>query len=92
VTRANGSACVKIFGTDEADDRVDEHRREFARYRIGARLERLLVDAMMRIRRQRRALHPGKIGNVDLEFEAELVCDRDENIAVQPNKLCRPST
>ena len=49
-------AVVEIFGPDEADDRVHQQRLELARDGIGAGFERLLIDAVMRVRRQRRAL------------------------------------
>jgi hypothetical protein len=56
-TRANDLlAVVKIFGANEPYDRVDEQRRELARYRVGARFESLLVDATTRVRRERRTL------------------------------------
>src|SRR5262245_28800884 len=41
-------AVVEIFRPDEAHHGVDEERRERARHRVGAGLERLLVDAVMR--------------------------------------------
>ena len=49
-------AVVEIFRADEADDRIDEQGRITARDRIGARLHGLLIDAVVRARRQRRAL------------------------------------
>src|SRR6516164_1221297 len=51
-------AVEEIFRADEADYRVDEERRERARHRVGARLERLLVDAVVRAGGKRAAL-PG---------------------------------
>src|SRR6516165_5752265 len=51
-------AVVEIFRADEADHGVDEERRERARHRVGARLERLLVDAVMRAGGERAPL-PG---------------------------------
>src|SRR5215212_7468833 len=51
-------AVIEIFRTDEADHAVDEQRIEGARHRIGPRFAGLLVDVVMRIGRQRRAL-PG---------------------------------
>src|SRR5262245_63010263 len=41
-------AVVEIFRPDEAHHGVDEERRERARHGVGAGLERLLVDAVMR--------------------------------------------
>ena len=49
-------AVVEIFRADEADDGVDQQRPEAARHRVGARLERLLVDAVMRVGGERAAL------------------------------------
>jgi len=49
-------AVVEIFGTNEADHGVHQHGMEGPRDRIGAGFERLLVDAMMRVRRESRAL------------------------------------
>ena len=49
-------AVVEILGADEADDGVDEQRLELARDGVGACFERLLVDAVMGIGRERRAL------------------------------------
>ncbi len=49
-------AVVEIFRPDEADHRIDQQRSEFSRHRVGARLERLLVDAVMGIGGQRAAL------------------------------------
>ena len=46
-------AVEEIFRTDETDDRVDEQRLEVPRDGVGARLHRLLVDAVMGVRRQR---------------------------------------
>src|ERR1700722_1395771 len=51
-------AVVQIFRTDKADDAVDQERLERARHRVGARLQRLLVDAVVRIGGERAAL-PG---------------------------------
>ncbi|MNT08885.1 hypothetical protein D3C72_1436430 [compost metagenome] len=51
-------AVVQVFGADEAHHGVDQQRRERARHRVGTRLHGLLVDAMMRVGRQRAAL-PG---------------------------------
>src|SRR6185437_13489680 len=51
-------AVIEIFRTDEADHAVDEQRMIDPRHRIGTRLKGLLVDAVMGIGRQRRAL-PG---------------------------------
>ena len=42
-------AVVEIFRADEADDGIDQQRLERARDRVGARFQRLLVDAVMRI-------------------------------------------
>ena len=44
-------AVVQIFGADEADDGVHQQRIELPRDGIGARLERLLIDAVMRVGR-----------------------------------------
>ena len=49
-------AVVEIFRPDEADHGVDQQRPEAARHRIGARLQRLLVDAVMRAGGERAAL------------------------------------
>ena len=49
-------AVVEIFRADKTHDRIDEQRRVAARHRIGACFHCLLIDAMMRLRRQRRAL------------------------------------
>ena len=57
-------AVVEIFGADEADHRIDEQRLEFSRNRIGARLERLLIDAVMRVGGERAALAGLKIHDV----------------------------
>src|SRR6516162_1790353 len=51
-------AVVEMFRPDEAHDGVDEERRERARHRVGAGLERLLVDAVVRAGGERAAL-PG---------------------------------
>src|SRR5260370_29727130 len=51
-------AVEEIFRTDEADDAIDQQRLERPRHGIGARLERLLVAAVMRARRKRAPL-PG---------------------------------
>src|SRR5262249_39018842 len=51
-------AVVEIFRPDEAHHGVDQERRERARHGVGARLERLLVDAVMRAGGKRAAL-PG---------------------------------
>ena len=47
---------IQVFRADEADHAVHQQRRECARHGIGARLDGLLVDAVMRIGRQRAAL------------------------------------
>ena len=49
-------AVVKILRADKADHGVDQQRRERAGDGVGARLHRLLVDTVMRIGGQRRAL------------------------------------
>ena len=51
-------AVVEIFRTDEADHAVDQERVERTRHRVGARLQRLLVDTVMRVGGERAAL-PG---------------------------------
>ena len=51
-------AVVQVLGADEAHDGVDQQRGEPPCDRVGPRLERLLVAAAMRVRRQRAAL-PG---------------------------------
>jgi len=51
-------AVIEIFWTDEADHAVDEQRIEGARHRIGPRFAGLLIDIVMGVGRQRRAL-PG---------------------------------
>jgi hypothetical protein len=43
-------AVVEIFRSDEPDDRVDKQGFVTARDRIGARLQRLLVHAMVGVR------------------------------------------
>src|SRR5262249_48758806 len=47
---------IEIFGPDEADHGVDEERLELPRHRIGVRLKRLLVDAVMSVGRERAPL------------------------------------
>ena len=49
-------AVVKIFGADEADDRIDQQRPELPGDAIGAAFEGLLVDAVVGAGRQCRAL------------------------------------
>ena len=51
-------AVIEIFRADEADHAVDQKRIEGARHRVGAGLQSLLVDIVVGIGRQRRAL-PG---------------------------------
>src|ERR1700730_17103629 len=51
-------AVIEIFRTDEADHAVDQKRIERAGDGIGARFAGLLVDAVMGVGRERRAL-PG---------------------------------
>ena len=63
-------AVVEVFRADEADDGVDQQRRECARHGIGARLERLLVDAVVRVGRQRAALAGLEIHDVVAERAA----------------------
>ena len=50
------SRVVQILGTDETDDGVDEKRVEVTREAVIARFQGLLIDPVVRIRRQRRAL------------------------------------
>ena len=57
-------AVEEIFGADKPDDAVDQQRIESSGDRIGARLHGLLVDAVMRRRRQRAALPRLEIHNV----------------------------
>ena len=47
---------VEIFRPDEADDAVDQERVERARHAVGARLQRQLIDAVMRLGGKRAAL------------------------------------
>jgi hypothetical protein len=49
-------AVEQVFRADEADDRVHQQGREFPRHGIGARLDGLLVDAVMRLGREGAAL------------------------------------
>ena len=49
-------AVVEIFGADEADDGVDEHRVEVAGDGVGAGFEGLLVDAVVGVGGERAAL------------------------------------
>ena len=49
-------AVVEVLRADEADDGVDQQRLEVPRDGVGARLERLLVDAVVRVGRERAAL------------------------------------
>ena len=49
-------AVVQILRTDEAHDGIHQHRIETPRHRIGAGLQRLLIHAVMRVGRERRAL------------------------------------
>jgi hypothetical protein len=54
-------AVVEVLRPDEPDDGVDQQRREVPRHRVGARLQRLLVDRppadpAVRVGRQRRPL------------------------------------
>src|SRR3546814_14014499 len=58
------------FRPEEADDRVHEQRREGAGDAVGARLHRLLVDAVMRVGRQRAALPRLEIHQVVAERTA----------------------
>ena len=44
-------AVVQIFGTDEADDGVDQHRREVAGQPVRARFQSLLIDSVMGVGR-----------------------------------------
>src|SRR5436309_2628837 len=57
-------AVEQVFGPDESDHGIDQQRLEWTRHRIGARLERLLVDAVMRIGRERAALSGLEIHHV----------------------------
>ena len=57
-------AVVKILGANEANDRVDEHGGEVAGNGIRARLAGLLIDAVMRIRRERASLAGFEIHHV----------------------------
>ena len=57
-------AVVEVLGPDKSDDGIDEQRFEFSRYRISARFERLLIDAVMRVGRERAALTGLKIHDV----------------------------
>ena len=62
---------VQIFRADEADHAVDQERIERARHAVGARLQRQLIDSVMRLGRERAALaglevhhlvaHPGDV-------------------------------
>ena len=47
---------IEIFRADEADDAVDQERIEGASDSVGAGFERELIDAVMRLRRERAAL------------------------------------
>ena len=49
-------AVVEVFRADEADYAVDQQRREGAGDGVGARLDGLLIDAVMRVGGQRAAL------------------------------------
>ena len=49
-------AIEQILRPDEADHRVDEQRIKSARDAVGARFQRLLVAAVVRLRRQAAAL------------------------------------
>jgi hypothetical protein len=49
-------AVVQVLGPDEAHHRVHQHGSELARDAVGACFEGLLVNAVMRIGRQRRTL------------------------------------
>ena len=49
-------AVVEILGPDEPDDRVDDQRLIVPRDGVRARLARLLVDAVVGVGRERRAL------------------------------------
>jgi len=57
-------AIKQIFRTDEADHRIDQKRRVFARDRIGARLDSLLIDAFVGIGRKRSTLPGFKIHDI----------------------------
>ena len=46
----------EVLRADEADDAVDQERVERAGHAVGPRLERQLIDAVMRLRRQGAAL------------------------------------
>ena len=53
-SRANNLlAVVKILWANEANDCIDEQRRKLRRYPVSARFESLLIDAMMRVCRER---------------------------------------
>ena len=49
-------AVVQILRPDEAHDRVDQQRLELSSHRVRASFERLLIDAVMGVGRQARAL------------------------------------
>ena len=49
-------AVIQVFGADEAYHAVDQQRREGAGNRVGARLDGLLIDAVVCIGGQRAAL------------------------------------
>ena len=57
-------AVVQILRTDEADHRVDQQRAVAPRHRIGPGLAGLLVQAVVRVGRQRAALAGFKIHQV----------------------------
>ena len=82
-------AVEQIFRTDEADDGVDEQRLEVPRDGVGARLHRLLVDAVMRVGGQRRALAGLEIHDVVAESAALERQRRVSRFFEQPRGRCR---
>src|SRR3984957_20625648 len=58
---------VQVFRADETHDRIDQQGLKGSCDRVGARLEGLLIDAVMRAGRQRRALSCLKVHDISAD-------------------------
>src|SRR5260370_34501244 len=64
ISTTSARSFVEIFGADEADNGVDEERIERTCNAIGARFQRQLVDAVMRLGGERTSLPRFEIHHV----------------------------